>query len=241
MQGQERRLTKRQLPTHPTLPEQLPRREVVISRMHGRSEKLSFCGEDLNKLQPGADLNDTIVEGYLKLLVAAFLPPEMATNCHCFSSFLLEKLLGELIRDEQVLEQNLSQSHSLVRMARDRVVENYSQVRRWTKSTDIFSKKVLVFPVNAFRHWYCLLVVNPSALLTGQTGCTLYTCDSMFEKREFIAEGVRKYLQCGLEDKKRDRFLQLTPMSLPHLQLLVSLPLCSCPARPIPTTADSTC
>jgi hypothetical protein len=29
--------------------------------MHGRSEKLSFCGEDLYKLQPGADLNDTIV------------------------------------------------------------------------------------------------------------------------------------------------------------------------------------
>ena len=45
------------------------------------------------------------------------------------------------------------------------VCENYLNVKRWTRKDDIFSKDVLVFPINMFNHWFCVLVNNPGALL----------------------------------------------------------------------------
>jgi Ulp1 family protease len=113
-------------------------------------------------------------------------------------------------------------------------------VKRWTKKLDIFEKDILVFPINAFKHWFCLLVLNPKYLLTPTPHkCQLIYCDSMLERKEFVVEAIRRYLEIELEDKKTIR-LEMSDTSLPCHQLLVLLRLFSYHARPTPTTADYT-
>lgn len=48
-----------------------------------------------------------------------------------------------------------------VEKIKEKVRENYNNVKRWTKNTDIFEKELLIFPINAFSHWFCVLVLNP--------------------------------------------------------------------------------
>jgi Ulp1 family protease len=79
-------------------------------------------------------------------------------------------------------------------LAQKQVTMNYSQVQRWSKKDDVFRKDVLVFPINMFNHWFCVLVLQPGALLRerGEETCQIIFCDSMFESRKFIVEAVRK-------------------------------------------------
>jgi Ulp1 family protease len=100
----------------------------------------------------------------------------------------LEKLISEILKDEMIGEKDMP---FLVEFAGERVRDNYKNVKRWTKKIDIFEKKVLVVPINAFKHWFCVLILNPRALLEGNQGqntgkCEIIYCDSMMEQREFI-------------------------------------------------------
>jgi Ulp1 family protease len=57
---------------------------------------------------------------------------------------------------------------------------------------------VLVLPINMFKHWFCIIVTNPAALLvdslTNLKGkCQLIFCDSMFEMRDFVVQAIRMY------------------------------------------------
>lgn len=40
----------------------------TINSSKATNEKLQFRAEDLEKLSPGQDLNDTIISGYLKIM-----------------------------------------------------------------------------------------------------------------------------------------------------------------------------
>ena len=134
----------------------------------------------MEKLKPEADLNDTIVGNYLKLLQFVFLPSSLDNTCHIFSSFFLEKLIGDLVKDEVIFDKEPGYLSSQVKQ---RVTKNYKDVKRWTRRIDIFEKDILVFPINAFRHWYCILVLKPALLLSNPQNCHIIYCDSMFEKR----------------------------------------------------------
>lgn len=203
-----------------------------------KSETYPITAEDLEKLRPETDLNDVIVGTYAKLLQFSFLPPHTSHHLHLYSSFFLEKLIADFVREEVICDRNPAQ---LLAQVKERVKENYKNVKRWTRKFDLFEKDVLVFPVNAFRHWFCVLVLRPGALLGSQGGkCQLIYCDSMFEQRDFVVEAFRKYLECELEDKK-GLTVELNEQNLPCHQLLVTPAPLSCPARPTPTTADSTC
>lgn len=72
------------------------------------------------------------------------------------------------MKEESIFEKD---SSVLVEEIRAKVKENYKNVKRWTKKIDIFEKEFLVFPINAFRHWYCILVLRPNSLLTNNTKC----------------------------------------------------------------------
>lgn len=71
--------------------------------------------------------------------------------------------------------------------------DNYKCVKRWTKSIDIFSKQLLVFPINAFNHWFGLILRNPGSLLhPSKDSAELIYCDSMLEKRELVIEAIKE-------------------------------------------------
>ena len=48
----------------------------------------------METLKPGADVNGSIINWYLKLLKYAVLPPETRDSTHFFSDFLMTKLIG---------------------------------------------------------------------------------------------------------------------------------------------------
>jgi sentrin-specific protease 7 len=146
----------------------------------------------MEKLRPETDLNDVIIGSYIKLLQFVFLPLQTDQSTYIFSSFFLEKIIGELVKDEVIYDKD---SLWLVEQVRTKVKESYKNVKRWTKKIDIFEKEMLVYPINAFKHWFCILVLRPNSLISNSGTCEVVYCDSMFERRDFVAEAIRKYLQ----------------------------------------------
>lgn len=195
--------------------------------------------EDMDKLRPEADLNDTIVGNYLKMFNFVFVPPQLEEKYFFFSTFFMEKLIGDYVREEIIIEREMS---FLVNAVNQKVRDNYKNVARWTKKIDIFQRDILVFPINAFKHWFCIIVLHPASLLDPSAShkAQLLYCDSMFEKREFMVAAIRRYLQLEVEEKQR-KIISLSEENLPCYQLLVTLILLSSQGRPIPTTAGCTC
>jgi sentrin-specific protease 7 len=169
---------------------------VIHDKDKNKSETFPMTPGDMECLRAGTDLNDTIIANYIKLMQFVFLPPAVEQASHIFSSFFLEKLISEILKDDNITDYD---NGSLVEFARERVRENYKNVKRWTKKIDIFGKDILVVPINAFKHWFTVFVLRPHSLLTNSSHCQIVYCDSMMEQREFIVEAVRKYLQYELE------------------------------------------
>lgn len=144
------------------------------------------------KLRPETDLNDTIISDYLKLFELVFLPTDH-NKIHFYSSYLVEKLITDYVKEDNVVGKDPAFLNLKVK---EKVRENYRGVKRWSRLTDIFEKEIIVIPVNAFQHWFCLLILNPRFLLNSSQGqAEIIYCDSMLEKRDFIVEAVRTYLQ----------------------------------------------
>jgi len=72
----------------------------------------------------------------------------------------MQKLIGTYLVDDPI------KGPPSVAEVNKKVRDNYSSVKRWTKNIDIFQKEVLVFPINAFSHWFCLIILKPKNLLS---------------------------------------------------------------------------
>lgn len=66
-------------------------------------------------------------------------------------------------------------------------------MRRWTRKIDIFDKEFLVIPINAYKHWNCIIVVAPNALVEDSELCRIIYLDSFFEKRNLFTEAIKMY------------------------------------------------
>jgi Ulp1 family protease len=86
-----------------------------------------------------------------------------------------------------------------VGLINNKVKENYKNVKRWTKKISIFERDILILPINAFKHWFCIMILRPRCILEPAAGkAQIVYCDSMFEKRDFIVEAIRRYLELEL-------------------------------------------
>jgi sentrin-specific protease 7 len=132
-------------------------------------------------LNPGGDLNDNIIENYIKILKNYAFPYCLSERIHIFSTFFFTKLLANSL---DILE---GQTQRDLERLRKKVYENYGNIKRWTKNTDIFEKNLLVFPINAFNHWFCIIVSHPGSLSLGkqvsESPCEIIYCDSMLQKK----------------------------------------------------------
>lgn len=90
------------------------------------------------------------------------------------------KLLGDQLGDDLFPEK---EAESTIEKTRAKVTEAYASVKRWTKKIDIFEKEYLVIPINAYKHWNCMIVVFPNTILTESGQCKIIYLDSMCEKR----------------------------------------------------------
>ena len=80
------------------------------------------------------DLNDTIIANYLKYLQTEVFSEETEKKSFIYSSFFIEKLVGEMLRDDIFNEANKTWCERI----RMKVAENYKNIKRWTRKVDIF-------------------------------------------------------------------------------------------------------
>ncbi|KAF9257503.1 cysteine proteinase [Marasmius fiardii PR-910] len=159
------RSSSRSLPTAPdnaeqdAPPQNLPRRsarqvkpkqepavdldEVILVYPPFITGAVNITNADLNRLQPGEFLNDTLIEFGLKLWHKELeeSSPELAKQIHIFNSFFYKKLNKKNIE------------------------ESYKTVARWTNKIDIFQKTYVVVPINENAHWYLAIIYQPQYVL----------------------------------------------------------------------------
>lgn len=137
-------------------------------------QRVSLNEHDVLRLRPRTHLNDSVVMFYLKYLKARLdqdnkgeTSPESrgwddldGRGVHIFPSFCYARI-------QSLMAPGLSDSlRSIV----------WDYLKTWTKSVDLFQKKLLLFPIRKSRHWSCICVCHPGRLvrrwakdLAGQT------------------------------------------------------------------------
>ncbi|KAJ9113949.1 hypothetical protein QFC19_000144 [Naganishia cerealis] len=140
----------------------LPKNPDEIMRewpSHGRSE-VNITRGDFYRLEETEYLNDTLIEFGLKYHWSE-LPEDKPGNSkqfsrddiHIFNSFFYKKLS---VRTRQSIKEPDSNAPSW---------PAYETVRKWTRKVDVFSKRMLVIPINENLHWYLAVILNPGAIL----------------------------------------------------------------------------
>ena len=89
----------------------------------------------MEKLKPATDLNDSIIEFYLKIVTNIEISESTSKKIHFFSTFFLMKLIDEL-----TIRQVFEGTPNKIDFIRKSVSKNYNNVKRWTKNVDIFEK-----------------------------------------------------------------------------------------------------
>ncbi|QSL64918.1 hypothetical protein MERGE_002222 [Pneumocystis wakefieldiae] len=99
--------------------------------------------DDIERLNDGEFLNDTIIDFYLKYIQNKLLQddPSKIDESHIFNTFFYKKLVDK---------------------DRSGKKGGYQNVKKWTSKTkiDVFAKKYVVVPVNESLHWYVAIICN---------------------------------------------------------------------------------
>ncbi|EMR10257.1 hypothetical protein PNEG_01523 [Pneumocystis murina B123] len=99
--------------------------------------------DDIERLNDGEFLNDTIIDFYLKYIQNKLFQkdPSKIDESHIFNTFFYKKLVDK---------------------DRSGKKGGYQNVKKWTSKTkiDVFAKKYVVVPVNESLHWYVAIICN---------------------------------------------------------------------------------
>ena len=81
----------------------------------------------------------------------------------------------------------------------------HQNVARWTKKHDIFSRDVLIFPINdmLLKHWYLVIVLKPSSEYPTIALLDSYYPDGSASTHNIIIEDIKSYLH--LEAKMKNK------------------------------------
>ncbi|KAL0957327.1 hypothetical protein HGRIS_001135 [Hohenbuehelia grisea] len=117
--------------------------EIILVYPPATTGAVTIQTSDLNRLQPGEYLNDTLTEFGLKVWLKELeiQRPDFAKSIHVFSSFFYKKLNKKKIED------------------------GYQSVKKWTSKVDLFDKKYVIIPINENMHWYLAIIYLPEYVL----------------------------------------------------------------------------
>lgn len=125
--------------------------------------KVPITAMDLLRLRPMTYLNDSIVNFYLKYLKARTENDNETvssgrgwddldgTGVYIFPSFCYNRIICIMGKDNRNNKANR--------------LKIWKELKTWTKGTDIFKKRMLVFPINYNLHWTALFVFHPGRLI----------------------------------------------------------------------------
>lgn len=184
--AREERRRKTGILGRPALPEHMDKagEELATQAFRRRGVLASMPGaqveeRDMSKLRPGQWLNDEVINFYGVLILHRAREAEKERerggvarrafwNIHVFNSFFWQNLTSR----------------------------GYAGVRRWTRNVDLFTKDLVLFPINLGQaHWVC-------ACLNLRLRRIEYY-DSMGMARRSVFDTLRSYLREELRDKKK--------------------------------------
>jgi sentrin-specific protease 7 len=108
--------------------------------------KVTVNEEDIERLDDGNYLNDTLIEFYIRWLEHHLLQdkPDIAKRIYFLNTFFYERLTTN---------------------SKGKRGFNYEAVQRWTSKIDLLSYDYIVVPVNENAHWYVAIICNAPRLL----------------------------------------------------------------------------
>ncbi|KAL3785684.1 hypothetical protein ACHAWO_011704 [Cyclotella atomus] len=128
--------------------------------------KVPITSMDLLRLRPMTYLNDSIVNFYLKYLKARTETGNDETvpsgrgwddldgnGVYIFPSFCYNQIVRIM---------STGNDNKNTKANRQKI---WNELKSWTKGTDIFKKRMLVFPINYNLHWTVLFVFHPGRLV----------------------------------------------------------------------------
>ncbi|KAI8388062.1 uncharacterized protein BYT42DRAFT_220418 [Radiomyces spectabilis] len=142
--------------------------------------------KDIYKLYPETWLNDEIINFYLALISdRASQKADSLPSIHCFNTFFCSTLRES----------------------------GYAKVRRWTKKVDIFSKDLILIPINHAYHWTLGIIHVQKKLVE--------VYDSLGGNHDYTIKLLFNYLQQEHMDKKGtpldlSDWTSNTPKDIPH-------------------------
>ena len=116
--------------------------------------KISITVHDYKTLKEGEYLNDTIIDFYLAFLYETSLSKAMKSDVHIYSSHFYSRLKGNAYPDKS----------GGPKLGHSKSESAYQRVKSWTRKLNIFSKRMLIFPICEEDHWYLIIVCNPGLI-----------------------------------------------------------------------------
>ncbi|CAB9506597.1 Sentrin-specific protease 7 [Seminavis robusta] len=157
-----------------------------------RRHKLTVRVRDVERLNPGVFLNDTLIDFWIQWITRKAHQDPSGDMVHCFSSHFFTTL------DD----------------------EGPDAVTKWTarRNIDIFKKKFIFIPINEALHWSLCVVVNPGSVLEEADdqpmACMIFLDSLKAHSKSKVSKTVRKWLTSEWKRLKpdsdnKDPFLKL--------------------------------
>lgn len=109
--------------------------------------KLNVTNIDARLLLPGEDLNDTLIDFFLKMILKVFR----------------EEVTKDVPKPRQV---HAFSSLFYTQLKKDADAGNpFTKLLRWSKDIEILKQDILVLPICSNKHWYLTLILNPYAVM----------------------------------------------------------------------------
>lgn len=147
----------------------------------GDPDAVTISGRDVELLDPGVFINDTLIDFYIKYLQSE-ISESRRQACHFFNSFFFRKLADlDKFPDTEVVSR-----------------EAFLRVRKWTRRVNIFEKDYIFIPVNYSYHWSLIIICNPGAAILedgnqSKTPCILHM-DSLNGTHGNLSKLIQSYL-----------------------------------------------
>ncbi|EDV99675.1 sentrin-specific protease 2 isoform X2 [Drosophila grimshawi] len=131
---------------------------------------LSIKREDIRTLTGSCWLNDEVINFYMNLLTDRSQRKDTLPSVYAMNTFFVPRLL-----------------------------QGYSNVRRWTRKVDIFSKDIIPVPVHVSNVHWCMAIIH-------MKNKTIHFYDSMGKPNWEVLNALERYLQEESLDKRKKPF-----------------------------------
>ena len=184
---------------------------------------ITIIVDDMNRLDEGQFLNDSIIDFYLRYILIEDRSLRGVDKTFVYSSFFYRKLTTR------------STHHPVP----------FDRVKKWTSKVDVFTLDFLIIPINEHAHWYLAIILFPGRLLDAadkmsvgevpvddaivldseqdhvesgspklDTTTYVIICDSLGQSRPGAIRHLKEYLVALVKDRKPDADVQLLKQSI---------------------------